>query len=460
MSSVISPLARDPPDGRAAPQHAGAGSVPRSRRATPTLGALALGATLALLWYRPWQVTLNDYATEARGPLDALLHGHLLTFLSTAPAYGPSLLLRAPFALIGSLAGADPLLIYRLSALPCLLALGGLGLWLCRSFGGGVRGAVAVLLTLAICVINPISYYMLAIGHPEEALGAVLCVVAVIVAARDRPALSGLLLGLAIANKEWALVAVGPVLVALPRGRVRALLTAGGVAVLLLGPLALASSNIHAATGRITANDGGTIFYPQQVWWFFGAPGHWVPAMAGQIPRGFRWPPSWLQGRAHMLIVWIGLALSWLAYRRGLRGQDALALLALVLLARCMLDPWDLIYYLLPFVIALLAWETTVRRRAPIGALSASLAAWAIFEYLPNHLSLNDVALTFMVPSVIAFAVLSGIVFRRRPAQPPRATRAAQSTTISSLRKRLSRRQPASVTTVRSSIRTPSLPGR
>ncbi len=40
-------------------------------------------------------------------------------------------------------------------------------------------------------------------------------------------------------------------------------------------------------------------------------------------------------------------------------------LLSLLLLLRCMLDTWDNIYYPLPLVIALLAWETCSLRRAP-----------------------------------------------------------------------------------------------
>ena len=110
----------------------------------------------------------------------------------------------------------------------------------------------------------------------------------------------------------------------------------------------------------------------------------------------------------------------------------------------------------------MLSWETTVRRRAPIGAVLATLATWVIFEYLPNHLSANQQALSFIVPSVLAFAVMSFVVYRGRPNSERLTTteQPAQSTTSSSLGNWLSRRQPSSVTTVRSSIRTPSTPGK
>jgi hypothetical protein len=429
---------------------------PRWERVAVVLLAIAAAVTMA--WWQPWQVTLNDYSSEAALPLAALLHGHILKFLQTAPSYGPSLELRAPFALIASLANGSKLLIYRYSALPCLLALAALGAWIATRLRAAGRSRLTAALTLAVCFVNPLTYYAMKIGHPEEVLGAVLCVVAVVAALRGHVNWAGILLGLAIANKEWALVAIGPVLLALPAKRIHTLIAAG-VTGLLLAPIAIASSNVKAASSRITVNDGGTIFYPQQIWWFLGTPGHWVPAMRHQLLYGFRLPPSWLQGRAHLLIVWIGLPLTWVAARRRVPRENALALLALLLLLRCMLDPWDLIYYPLPFAIALLSWETLVRGRAPIGAAVVSAAAWAIFEYGPAHLSANQVALSFLIPSVCALAAITFTVYRKPPGELATDV-AAQSTTSSSFVKRLSRAAPSSVSTTRSSIRTPSVPGR
>jgi hypothetical protein len=430
---------------------------PRWERAA--IVAIAIAAATVMVWWRPWQVTLNDYSTEAAIPLAALLHGHILQFLRTAPSYGPSLELRAPFALIASLAHGSKLLVYRFAALPCVLALAALGAWIATRLRAAGRGRLTAMFTLAVCVVNPLTYYALKIGHPEEALGAVLCVAAVLAALRGNVNWAGVLLGLAIANKAWALVAIGPVLVALPAQRIRGLVIAAGVAGLLLAPIAIASASVKIASNRITVNDAGTIFYPQQIWWFLGTPGRWLPAMRGQILHGFRLPPTWLQGRAHLLIVWIGLPLTWLAARRRMPRENALALLALLLLARCMLDPWDLVYYPLPFAIALLSWETLVRGRAPIGAAVVSAAAWAIFEYGPLHLSANQIALSFLIPSVCALGAIGFVVYRRAPAEVS-ANRVAQSTTSNSLVKWLSRRAPSSVTTTRSSIRTPSTPGR
>lgn len=417
------------------------------------IAALALAGALWMTWSHTWQVTLNDYGSEALGPLSALLHAHVLAFLRGAPAYGPSLELRAPFALIASLAHGTELLVYRFSALPCLLALAALAVWIAPQLRAAGRSWLAIALTLVVCVLNPITYYAMALGHPEEVLGAVLCVAAVLAALRGHSTSAGVLLGLAIANKEWGVVAFGPVLVALPGQRLRATLIAGAVATAFLGPIVLAAGSVRSASARVTVSDGGSYFYTQQLWWFFGTHGHWLPSMRGQLMPGYRVPPSWLQGRAHTLIAWIGLPLSLLAARRRMPRESALALLALLMLLRCGLDPWDLVYYPLPFIVALLSWETVVKGRAPVAAALATIAAYVIFERLPLYLSANQEALAFTVPCVLGLLALSRTVYRR-PADEP------QSTTSNSFVNWLRRRGSLPVTTVRSSIRTPSVSGR
>ncbi len=386
-----------------------------SRREIVLWSVLVVAVAVAALWAWSWDTRFNDYGLEAATSFNALLHGHISAFLGAAPSYGASLILRAPFALPGSLAGGSSLLIYRLAALPCLLAIGALGVWLAadlRRAGGGLVAATAV---VALCAANPITYRVLQIGHPEELLGAALCVAAVLLAQRGHATWAGLALGLAIANKEWAVLAIGPVLVALPAARWRALIVAGVVAGALLAPLWLYSATPASGTARLIVSDTGDLFHPFQVFWFFGTPGHWIPAMAPYIQKGFRTPPAWLGGRAHMLIVWLGLLLSFLALRRHIRRADALLLLALVLLLRCWLDPWDNVYYPLPFIVALLAWETSVARRPPFAAAAATVATWLIFWYLPNHIGADAQALSFLVPSTLTLAAIAAVVYRLKP---------------------------------------------
>lgn len=394
----------------------GARREPRVGAETAVFAATAVAATATMLWAWYWNAGQNDFGTEAARSFGALLHGHLLTFLQTAPPYGGSLLLRAPFALPASLAGSGTLTIYRLSALPCLLALAGLGVWLARVLrarGGSLIAAAAV---VAVCVANPITYRALQLGHPEELLGATLCTAAVLLAQRGRLNWAGIALGLAIANKEWALLAVGPVLLAAPSGRWRILLLAGASAAALLAPIALASGSLANGTSRLAVSASGFIFRPQQVFWFLGH------RRAG-MPSSIRLPPGWLSDRVHLIIVALGVPLSWLAWRRKTTPADALLLLALLLLLRCWLDPWDAIYYLAPFVVALLAWETTVARPRPLYSVTATAATWLVFWYLPRHFGSDAQSLAFLVPSTLAIALMAARVYGLAPRRSPAALR-------------------------------------
>ena len=97
------------------------------------------------------------------------------------------------------------------------------------------------------------------------------------------------LLGLAIANKEWALLAVGPVLLALPAHRWRALAIAGATAALFYAPLLIAQIAAHGSIASLSASNTGATFQPWQIWWFLGATGHVVRDTGdvdpGRLPR-------------------------------------------------------------------------------------------------------------------------------------------------------------------------------
>lgn len=347
----------------------------------------------------------HDYNFEARPAVDALVSGHIGEFLHKAPVYGGSLLLRAPFVLVAHAFGAGEAWMYRASASPALLACAALGFWLASEMGRANAHWLARLAVIGLCVLNPLAREAVVFGHPEDLLGAVLCVAAVLCAIRDRPIWAGVLLGLAIPNKEWALLAVGPVLVALPRRRLLSMICAAGVAGAIFTPFLIAGAinPSHGLQGLPGVNTG-TIFNPQQIWWFFGPPQRAV----------WRLPPGWIVGVAHPLIIGLSIPLT-LVYVLRLRqhpsaAPDGLLLLAFLLLMRCMLDPWDISYYSIPFLMALVAWEALRWRRFPVLTITAAFLAWFLYLKIPDatlHFTADRTALSFLLVSISAAAAIA-----------------------------------------------------
>lgn len=355
--------------------------------------ALALAGAAAgiaiLAWLGLYGFAWTDYESEAAPALAALTAGHVGRFLSLAPAYGGSLILRVPFALVPTIWGGGQLAVYRMVALPCLLAAAGLGVWLVAEMRRLGHSRLARGCALGLCVASPISLRALEIGHPEEILGGVLCVAAVLLARSSRSTWAGVALGLALATKAWALVAVAPVILALPFGhpRLRATMLAVAVAAVVLVPLALSPGGRYLSSSG-TAAQTGTIFQPWQAWWWLGRHGKVVRGSDGQIKPGFRSPPAWVNRITHPLIVLLSipLAVLWLR-RRQRRPWEPMGLLALLLLLRCVLDPWNNVYYAIPFLLALLAFEVLTRRDVPALSLATTVAVWVTFQYLPSRLS-------------------------------------------------------------------------
>jgi hypothetical protein len=270
-------------------------------------------------------------------------------------------------------------------------------------------------LVIGLCVANPVTLRALERGHPEELLCAALAIGAVLAARDRRTVLAAVLLGLAMATKAWAVLAIGPVLIALPARRTLALAIAGAVTAAVLAPIVLAGAHGTLVTGSATT---GQIFQPWQLFWWLGDTGHTVIGGNGlPKPAGYRVAPEWLSPLTHPLIAGLVVPLSLLWARvRGVAprvdGEQVLLLLALLLLARCVLDPWNTIYYELPFLLALLAWEALQRpERPPVIALAATVMVWITFQQAPGWLSPDGQSLLFLAWSLPLAAWLARACF-------------------------------------------------
>jgi hypothetical protein len=298
-------------------------------------------------------------------------------------------------------------------AVPCLAAAVLLATYVAGRMRAERLSPLAWGTALLLLAGNPISLRALEMGHPEELLVAVMCVFAIVLAQAKRPLLAALLLGVAVGAKPWALLAV-PVLILLAEGcRWRVLLVTGAAAALVVAPFALADAGKVSATAEGSARTAD-IFQPWQLWWFLGDHGDVVRGIDGTAKEGYRSSPGgWLSAIARPLILLMAplLTLAFWRRRRLVRLEDVLALLALIFFARALLDPWNVIYYALPGVFALVAWEGVVRRRAPVVSLVVSVLTWASFWTLPDHLSPDGQALFYLAWSVPLVVGLGARVF-------------------------------------------------
>ena len=319
----------------------------------------------------------SDFSVEAWPAFERLIAGDLQGFLTASPVgYGGSMVLRAPLGVLAGAIGLDePPGLFRLTSVPCVLALAALGGYLATRARAAHPGDRWWLLVLALGCASPIAWQSVWFGHPEELLATALAVGAVLTALNGRALLAGAMLGLAVACKQWAVLAVLPVLLAVPRGHVRLLAAAavaGGAAML---PIVIADMGQFAAVQQ-TIGSSAHWFRPRQIWWPLGA----TPAPELDAPAGAAVTPAWLIPIAKPLIVGLSLPLAALWLRRRGPQTDVLALLSLLMLARCALDPWNSIYYHLPLVIALLAWEVACKRRIPIVTVATTAAVWLSFR--------------------------------------------------------------------------------
>jgi Glycosyltransferase family 87 len=409
--------------------------TPAIRRSLPFLLVALASAWLTLTPLLNGDYPANfgpgDYWFDGGPAITALAHGHLSAFLDAHPVMGPlSIILRAPFA---ALAGAGQLAEYRWGSFPCVLAVGLLGLYLAGIARRRGASTFAQAILVGLCIFNPLTFSALESGHPEDLLTTALAVAAVVVASEGRLRWAALLLGLAVATKQWAVIATLPVLMALPGAapstRIKVGLGAAAIALLVYLPGLLADPGAFFSSQSNAASTHAWVA-SWSVWYPFAGS---VPGVVGFGPGAPGVPHSGgselIGALAHPLIVGLAVVLpAALALRRRrfeLGAADALGLLVLLALLRCALDPVNVTYYQLPVVLGVVALDALSTRGLPLrGVLAAaiSLALWRLWNSVDPHL-FNAVYLAVVVPAILALAAaLFGVPARSR--RPKRASAA------------------------------------
>ena len=385
-------------------------------RLTLVAALCAIAATSTVLAFA--NTSSGDYPRDAAPAMNSLLDGDVSAALAEQPLMGSfSLIVRLPFAALARATGGDDLRIYQLGTIPCLISVGLLGLALAGLMRRRGQPPAACAAAAILCLVNPLTWEAIRLGHPEELLGGALCVGAVLAALRGRTLASAVMLGLALATKQWAVIAVLPVLAAAPTRRVRLFAVSTGIALLLTVPLMLGNpSSFSGATDK--AAWAGERVHPFNAVWPLASPEDRVIAVGDeQSVVTVRVIPNWLARALHPLIVLLAIpftALWWRSRRR--TPDDALALLALLFLLRCLLDPVDNAYYHVPFLLALVAWEGLTRHGPPVvSLLSAAAIYYTIYKagWTEDVAARNALYLLSTVPVALWLAVRLYLPSRR-----------------------------------------------
>lgn len=325
-------------------------------------GLISAGTPLGVDYANPSKIGEN-----VAGPsVEALARGDLDAFFAEQPIMGAvSLVLRAPFVALADAIGGGLLMQYRLGAFPCVVALGLLGWALARRIEGEDRWPLRLLVG-GLVVGGPLTFKALFWGHPEELLAVALSVGAVLVAGR-RPVIAAIMLGCAIATKQWAVLVIVPVLVtAAPAFRLRLLFGAGAVAALWFLPMALGDLERFWAQNRANGSSGPGVT-PSSIWWAFGGQVGTTTGIRGSEVPVYGLPHTYSKiSEPLAILATFGLSGLFYVRRRSFEMADALTLLALVMLVRCMLDPLAISYHHLPFYVALAASEVVRTRSLPV----------------------------------------------------------------------------------------------
>jgi hypothetical protein len=350
------------------------------RRPAVSSWALALAFATAVLFAGSRDVFwTGDFYLEVYPAYIVLMHGDVGRFFDLLPGYsGFVTVVGAPAALLTGVLHGHETMVYRLTAIPGLIGLSAVGV----AIAGPLRAAGnrAWPLFLLLGAGGALTLETMRAGHPEDLLATAAAIAAVLAVRSGRITWASVLIVGAVVSKQSMVVAVLPAAMAAPRGGLR--VAAAG----LIGTAALVMLQTRVG-GPVhgTITNTGLLFHPHQIWWPFGVPATPEFIEAG---HGTRMGPEWLAPLTRPMIVGMSFVVSavwWLRSGSERNRDDVLGLLALVLLLRCMIDPWNLVYYHLPLVIALAAWEARRGRDLPVLSLIATAACWLTFVVYDAH---------------------------------------------------------------------------
>ena len=337
---------------------------------------------------------MGDWQVDAAPAVEALAAGHFGQYLKADALMGPfATVVQAPLVALSGAAGPDA---YRWAAFPCLLAAGLVGLYLAGVAGRRGAGNFTRALLALFCLVNPLAFEALKNGHPEEILTAALVVAAVASATERHTWRTAILLGLAVGSKQWAVIAVLPALLALSSRRLQTVFASAAVAFVLFLPGIVASPGSFLGVQQEAASTGHVVT-PWSAWYPFASTRTDVYSVDGErlVARVEVAPPI-ADRFSHPLIIVMALAIPlglWLRRRRlPLPASDAMALLSLIALLRCVLDPVDNLYYHLPPLLAIVGWDAVACRGLPLRsliAIGASLLFWQSWHNFGDPATFN-----------------------------------------------------------------------
>jgi hypothetical protein len=411
------------------------------------VGACVLAAVAAAIGLSAGSHGSGDYGSprcahwgcdDPSRSLHALVTGDLGGFFRYQPAMGlTSLLIRAPAVALAHASGGDLKSEYEAGAAVCLALATLIAVWL--AWLAHRRGAplVAALTALALWLVAIVASRALLLGHPEEAVAATLALAAIALAAGGQPLAAGVVIGIAIGAKEWALLVAPAVVLAGSAGQwKRVAATAALVAVLLLGVMAIGNpTSFRLAHEGQRAGDKHTVT-PATLWFRLGT--KHIVGQGGGLVFYEVYPPKLIGRWCRPFVILFSLVAALLFYRR--RGFNSLAVFALaafVLLARTLFDTQTFSYHLIPMLMAVGAWEVFARKRFPIVTMLATIAFQLTVHVVASSADISSYGFNaiFLAWTLPLFVLLGVETYRRstpraRPsARRPARPRSAQTAT-------------------------------